>query len=78
MPDPSFDTIKAQKVDTARLGVPRLTELPYDAPDGSFISIDEDMLGGSRGPNPTTGSIEGLHAGKNRVLIAKHKNYREV
>ena len=76
--DPSFDTIKAQKVDTARLGVPRLTELPYDAPDGSFISIDEDMLGRSRGQNPTSGPIEGLRAGTNRVLIAKNKNYREV
>ena len=71
--DPAFDKIKAERVDTQRLGVPRLTELPYDAPDGSFITVSEDMLGRSRGAHPTTGAIEGLCAGFNRILIAKNK-----
>jgi hypothetical protein len=69
--DEAFDTLEAEIVDTERLDVPRISELPYEAPDGSRIVVDCDLLGNPRGKNPTTGPIEGLHAGKVRVLLTK-------
>ena len=67
--DESFDGICADVVTTERLGLPRITECPFDAPDGSSIKISHDIFGAQRGKNPTTGAIEGIKAGKVKVKV---------
>ena len=51
------------------LGLPRITECPYDAPDGTDVKISQDIFGALRHKNPTVGPIEGITAGKVRVKI---------
>jgi hypothetical protein len=67
--DTAFDTLEAQSVNTEMLGLPRITECPYDAPDGSAVKISSDIFGALRHKNPTVGPIEGIKAGKVRVKI---------
>ena len=67
--DKDFDTLKAQTVTTEMLGLPRITECPYDAPDGTDVKISQDIFGVLRHKNPTVGPIEGITAGKVRVKI---------
>jgi hypothetical protein len=67
--DSSFDDIRADVVTTESLGLPRITECPFDAPDGSDIKISQDIFGAQRGKNPTPGAIEGVKAGKVKVKI---------
>ena len=69
--DEAFATLKGEIVDTERLGIPRISELPFEAPDGSRIVVNVDLFGNSRGANPTTGPIEGLCAGKVNILLTK-------
>ena len=69
--DAEFATLQPEVVDTERLGIPRISELPYDAPDGSRIVVDLDIFGHARGEHPTTGPIEGLCAGKSKILLTK-------
>ena len=67
--DPAFDTLEAQTVTTEMLGLPRITDCPYDAPDGSDVKISSDIFGAMRHKNPTVGPIEGIKAGKVRIKI---------
>ena len=69
--DEAFDGIDAQRVDTARLDMPRIVEAPFENPDGSPITVDTDLFGNPRGENPTPGAIEGMKAGMNRILLVK-------
>ena len=71
--DKAFDSIKAQRVDTARLDLPRIVEAPFENPDGSPITVDTDLFGNPRGENPTPGAIEGMKSGMNRILLMKGK-----
>lgn len=61
--------ISTQIIHTKMLGMPRITEAPFDAPDGSMIVFDKDILGAQRSGYPTAGPIEGLKAGHNRILV---------
>ena len=61
--------ISTQIIHTKMLGMPRITEAPFDAPDGSMIVFDKDVLGAQRSGYPTAGPIEGLKAGHNRILV---------
>ena len=67
--DPAFDTLEAQTVTTEMLGLPRITDCPYDAHDGSSVKISQDIFGALRHKNPTVGPIEGIKAGKVRIKI---------
>ena len=67
--DESLGGICADMVTTESLGLPRITECPFDAPDGSSVKISHDIFGAKRGKNPTTGAIEGIKAGKVKVKI---------
>ncbi len=69
--DEAFDGIEAQRVDTARLDMPRIVEAPFENPDGSPITVDTDLFGNPRGESPTPGAIEGMKAGINRILLVK-------
>ena len=61
--------IPTQIIHTKMLGMPRITEAPFDAPDGSMIVFDKDILGAQRSGYPTAGPIEGMKAGHNRILV---------
>ncbi|MBQ9745791.1 MAG: hypothetical protein IJW21_03095, partial [Clostridia bacterium] len=67
--DTSFAGIKAERVTTERLGMPRISEAPYENPDGTPICIDYDILGAKRGANPTAGAIEGIGTGRVKVKL---------
>ena len=71
--DESFSALKPEIVDTKRLELPRISEAPYENPDGSPITVDTDLLGNRRGAHPTTGPIENIGTGRVKVLIAKRK-----
>ena len=71
--DERFAELHPIPVNTERLDVPRISEAPYENPDGSPISIDSDFFGHSRSENPTSGPIENLTAGTVRILLKKAK-----
>ena len=71
--DESFATLTPAVVDTKRLGMPRISEAPYENPDGSPITIDFDLFGNKRGEHPTAGPIENIGTGRAKILIAKRK-----
>ena len=71
--DKGFDTLFPTIVDTERLGLPRITEAPFENPDGTPITVDVDLLGNARSAHPTAGPIEGLSAGRVKVKIAERK-----
>lgn len=60
---------KAVPVSTLSLGMPRVTECPYDNPDGTPVDFAPDMLGVIRGEGAVPGPIAGLKAGENVVTI---------
>ena len=70
LPEGCFE-VETQVVDTKILGMTRLTEQRFDNPDGSDILLDHDLVGQIRGEKPLVGPLEGLKAGKNKVLIWK-------
>ena len=53
---------------TEKLGMPRITEAPYENPDGTPIVFDTDYLGQARSGQPAAGPMEGLKEGMNRIL----------
>ena len=66
-----FDKMATETVTTEKLGMPRLTEEPYENPDGTPICVDFDLFGNARGEHPTAGPIEGLTAGTQKILLLK-------
>lgn len=66
-------SLPTERITTEKLGMPRITEAPFDAPDGSSITFDRDMLGNARSASPVPGPIEGLKPGHNRILVWKKK-----
>ena len=60
---------KAVPVSTLSLGMPRVTECPYDNPDGTPVDFAPDMLGVIRGEGAMPGPIAELKAGENVVTI---------
>ena len=51
------------------LGMPRVVEAPFDAPDGSLITLDTDYLGHPRSEAPAAGPLEVLKPGFNRICV---------
>ena len=66
-----FENIATKTVTTKTLGMPRLTEEPYEHADGTPIAITTDFFGNARGERPTAGPIEGLKAGTQKILLLK-------
>lgn len=59
-------------ITTAILGSPRISEACYEAPDGSAITIDRDLLGNALPDKPLAGPIQTLHSGENRVALGHY------
>lgn len=61
--------IPTEIISTEMLGMPRITEAPFDDPDGNSIVFNEDYFGNKRGINPVSGPIESVKAGHNRIRV---------
>lgn len=61
--------IPTEIICTETLGMPRITEAPFDDPEGNSIIFDRDYFGNKRSVKPTPGPIEGLKAGHNRICV---------
>ena len=61
--------IPTEIVTTEMLGMVRIVEQRYENPDGSAIRLEEDLTGAARAKQPKAGPVEGLHEGKNRIMI---------
>lgn len=72
LPEEMFG-IDTELVTSEKLGMTRLSEARFEAPDGSALFLLHDLLGYSRGANPVPGPLEGLHAGKNRIAVWRMK-----
>lgn len=60
--------LPGEVISTEKLGMPRIVEQRYEAPDGSALRLGEDMAGIKRGECPLPGPLE-LHEGRNKVKI---------
>lgn len=67
--EPGVFRIPAEVKGTENLGMPRITEAPYDGPDGTGIRLDTDYLGECREGRLMAGPLSGLKEGFNRVKI---------
>lgn len=54
---------------TADLEMPRITEAPYENPDGSPIVWNTDYFDTVRAEHPVPGPVEGLKEGYNRIRV---------
>lgn len=61
--------IPTEIISTEMLGMPRITEAPFDDPDGNSIVFNEDYFGKQRGSKPASGPIENIKAGHNRIRV---------
>ena len=58
-----------QAVTTERLGMPRITEQPYENADGSPIDFTRDYLGNHRTGNVIPGPFAALQPGENTFTV---------
>ncbi len=58
-------------ITTKRLGMPRIVEERYEAPDGAAVAFDTDICGERRGRDVLPGPAASLKKGKNRILVWK-------
>ena len=65
--------LNTETVRSKNLGVPRITELPYENPDGSEMIISDDLLGKARGEHPVSGPIEATKSGRQTFLVWERK-----
>ena len=65
-------TMETTRMDSQKLGTPRITEERFENPDGSDLVIDRDLLNNNINEKPIPGPIQLLHGGKNRVKIWKY------
>lgn len=60
---------KGEVVTSEKLGLTRITEERFEAPDGSDLRLDSDLVGNAAKGAVLAGPLQGLRAGKNRVKI---------
>lgn len=70
--------VKTERITSAKLGLTRLSEARFEAPDGASLSLGLDMNGEERGDSPLPGPLEGLHRGKNKVAVWRRKRNRTL
>jgi alpha-L-arabinofuranosidase len=56
-------------IGTANLGMPRITEEPFENPDGTPVTLDTDLIGAERKTRTAIGPLEAVKAGHNRFLV---------
>ncbi len=60
---------RVMPVTTAALGAPRITEEPYENPDGTPVDFTRDLLGAHREGDVFAGPLAALRAGENKVVL---------
>lgn len=61
--------LQTEIVTTQKLGMVRIVEQRFEAPDGKALTLDEDIRGQARDGKPLPGPVEGLHGGRNKVPV---------
>lgn len=61
--------VNTRLVNTDMLGVPRLVRQRYENPDGTPLTINDDITGATRFDNPTPGPFEGVSVGHNLIKV---------
>ena len=56
-------------VTTARLGMPRITEEPYENPDGTPVDFSPDLTGAVRTGSAAPGPLSQLHSGEQLIPV---------
>lgn len=54
---------------TEKLGMPRIVEERFEAPDGSAVIFDTDICGEKRGSEVLPGPVASMKEGENRILV---------
>lgn len=68
--DESFSSVNTQMVNTAILGSSFQSEAPYENPDCSPLTIDNDYFGNAREvETPMVGPLQNLEIGKNKIKV---------
>ena len=73
LPEAMFD-VRTEAVTSEKLGMTRISEARFETPEGDGLTIDCDLTGTHRGKKPVPGPLEGLHAGKNRVVVWRRES----
>lgn len=64
--------LNTEIIETKNLELTRISELPYDSPDGSDMRIDTDYFKNARSGKPIAGPFENLKPGYQKILVWKH------
>lgn len=67
--DEGMLALATTQIHSESLGMPRITEAPYETPDGDPILFDRDYSGTQRAEKPCAGPLEGLQAGRNKIRV---------
>lgn len=68
--DESFNNVKTQLVNTDLLGAAFQSETPFENPDGSPVTVNEDYFGSERTTEtPLVGPLQNLEKGKNKIKV---------
>ena len=67
----SITTAACEAVTTKRLGAPRITQQPYDAPDGTAVDYSACAFDGESTGILCPGPFANLKPGMNRIVIWK-------
>lgn len=70
LPEEMFE-VKTKIVTSEELGMTRISEAPFEGPDGSGLALKCDLTGKERGERPLPGPLEGLCAGRNRIALRR-------
>ena len=65
----SLISAKAEPITSRGLGMPRISEAPFDNPDGTEIDFTLDIMGARRSGKTIPGPFADLKAGINKIVI---------
>lgn len=68
MPE-DYKPLPTEIITTEKLGMPRISEAPFENPDESPIAADTDLLGAKRAAVPAVGPVEQLKPGHNKICV---------
>lgn len=68
MPE-DYKPLPTEIITTEKLGMPRISEAPFENPDESPIAADTDLLGAKRAAVPAVGPVEQLKPEHNKICV---------
>lgn len=64
-----YKPLPTEIITTEILGMPRISEAPFENPDETPIAADTDLLGAKRNSAPAVGPVEQLKTGHNKICV---------